>query len=516
MKKILFTILISSSLLGFSQETTIQDALRYSIDNLNGTARFRGMSGAFGAVGGDLSALNINPAGSVIFANNYASITATNYNKYNKSNYFNTTTKETYGILDINQIGAVLVFNSSPEENNGWNKIAIALNYENTNNFDNNIFSAGINPNNSIGNYFINFAQGLPLSNLQLQSGESISSLYNYLGETGGLGFPAQQALLGYQGLLFEAFDDNDPNNVDYYTNIPTGGNYYQENYIQSTGYNGKVTANVATAYKDKIFLGMNLNVHFTDYIKTSSLYERNNNPLYSSGLTVEQLQFNNELSTYGSGFSFNLGAIAKVTDDLRLGLAYESSTWYTLNDELTQRLYTSTTDGTTDFNSTIAPNVINIYPTYKIQTPSKWTGSMAYIVNKKGLISVDVITKDYSNTKFKPTNDSFFRGLNNQMSQELNNTIEYRIGGEYKIKQFSVRAGYRFEESPYKVDYAMGDLTGYSGGIGYNFGESKLDLSYSNDHRNYNQSLISSGMNDTARMRQINNNITVTYSVNF
>ena len=37
---------------------------------------------------------------------------------------------------------------------------------------------------------------------------------------------------------------------------------------------------------------------------------------------------------------------------------------------------------------------------------------------------------------------------------------------------------GYRFEESPYKVDFAMGDLTGYSTGIGYNFGESRLDVS--------------------------------------
>lgn len=500
--------------MGFSQEATTQDALRYAVDNLNGTARFRAMSGAFGAVGGDLSAISINPAGSVIFANNYASISGTNYNKYNKSNYFGTKTSETYGTLDLNQIGGVLVFNAN--ENNNWNKIAIALNYEKTSNFNNNIYSAGTNPTNSIGNYFINFAQGLPLEYLQLQSGESISSLYTYLGESNGLGFPAQQALLGYQGLLFEAFDDNDPNNTDYYTNVPTGGNFYQENYIQATGYNGKVTANIATAYKDILFLGMNLNVHFTDYVKTTSLYESNNNPLYASGLTAERIQFNNELYTYGSGFSFNLGAIAKVTNDLRLGLAYESPTWYNLNDELVQALYTRTTDGTTDYNSTIAPNVINIYPSYKIQTPSKWTGSLAYIVNKKGLISVDIITKDYSSTKFKPTSDVVYRDLNSQINRELTNTLEYRIGGEYKIKQVSLRAGYRFEESPYKVDYAMGDLTGYSGGIGYNFGESKLDLSYSNDHRNYNQSLISSGMNDTARMRQINNNITVTYSINF
>ena len=101
-------------------------------------------------------------------------------------------------------------------------------------------------------------------------------------------------------------------------------------------------------------------------------------------------------------------------------------------------------------------------------------------------------------------------------MNTELKNAYEIRIGGEYKIKQFSIRGGYRFEESPYKVDYAMGDLTAYSAGLGYNFGENRIDLSYSNSHRNYNQSLISSGMTDTSRTRIIQNNITVTYSINF
>ena len=57
------------------------------------------------------------------------------------------------------------------------------------NNFDNNIFSAGVNPYNSIGSYFIDKAQGLPLEYMQTTN---ISQLYSYLGQTSGLGFPAQ------------------------------------------------------------------------------------------------------------------------------------------------------------------------------------------------------------------------------------------------------------------------------------------------------------------------------------
>jgi hypothetical protein len=35
----------------------------------------------------------------------------------------------------------------------------------------------------------------------------------------------------------------------------------------------------------------------------------------------------------------FQVGAIAKVTNEMRVGLAYESSTWYNLSDELSQKL---------------------------------------------------------------------------------------------------------------------------------------------------------------------------------
>ena len=39
------------------------DAFKHSQTELNGTARYLGMGGAFGALGGDISAMNTNPAG---------------------------------------------------------------------------------------------------------------------------------------------------------------------------------------------------------------------------------------------------------------------------------------------------------------------------------------------------------------------------------------------------------------------------------------------------------------------
>jgi long-subunit fatty acid transport protein len=62
-------------------------------------------------------------------------------------------------------------------------------------------------------------------------------------------------------------------------------------------------------------------------------------------------LRFDNDLYTYGTGFSFQVGAIAKVTNEMRVGLAYESSTWYNLSDELSQKLVSVSSSSGDDIN---------------------------------------------------------------------------------------------------------------------------------------------------------------------
>ena len=501
MKKYILIILLGLSIPNiYAQQITIDDPLRLAVDNITGTARFRAMSGAFGALGGDLSAITQNPAGSVFFNNNFGTITASNYNSKNIARYFGTTTRDNDSSLDLNQIGAVFVFKDASGTSD-WKKFSLAINYENTNNFDNSTFIAGTNPYNSIGNYFVDIAQGIELDYLK-----------NFYYEQ--LPFNMQQAYLGYDTYIFDAFEPNNNQNVDYFTNIPTGGNYYQENSSATSGYSGKLTTNFATAYKDIVMLGVNLNFHFVDIRRSFSIFESNNNPLYDTGSTISRLRFDNNVNTLGNGFSFNLGAIVKPTDYLRVGLSYESPTWYRLTDDITQGVATrseNNPDGNlnpTSFQPTI------VYDPYKIQTPDKWTGSLAFIYQKKGLLSLDVSRKDYSATRIKPKNE--FAGFNSYMSDVLDDAIEVRLGGEYRIKQVALRAGYRFDQSPYKLDQAFGDLTGYSGGIGYTFGENRIDLAYTYEHRNMNQALISSGMNDPARISRYNNNVTLSYSINF
>lgn len=491
MKKIFLILALNLSIVGIAQELTSADALRYAVDNMNGTARFRGMSGAFGAVGGDLSAININPAGSLFFNNNFASVSVSNFNNCNESIYFGSKGNENYSTLDLNQIGAVFVFNEKSGKSD-WNKIVLAFNYDNTRNFDNRMYVAGVNPTNSISQYFVdqaNFFTNTRFNDIQYE--------------------------MGYETYIINP-STADPN--VFVSNVAPGGNYFQDYFATANGYNGKLTANLATSYKNKLFLGLNLNAHFTDYTTVSRLYEYNSNPANpSTQPTVREIVFDNQLSTYGSGFSFNLGAIYKVNQSLRLGASYESSTWYRLNEELIQDLYTyGNVNVPAGDQNRYYEGPIFIFPAYKLRTPSKITGSATYIFGKKGLISLDVAAKDFGNTQYKNAGQNNFDDINLQLSNDLTTAYELRIGGEYKIKQVSLRGGYRFEQSPYKTNDIIGDLSGYSAGMGYNFGESRLDISYAYSHRNFNQNLISSGMTDPARIRNTQNNVTVTYSINF
>ncbi|HAH54635.1 MAG TPA: transporter [Flavobacterium sp.] len=500
MKNYIF-LLLTGFVFNFAKAQEIPDAVRYAQDNLNGTARFRAMGGAFGALGGDLSSLNVNPAGSAVFSNNQLTLSLSNFSKKNNSNYFGTNTEDSNNSFDLNQTGGVFVFKNHNSSSN-WKKFSLAVNYENTNNFDNSVFSAGVNGTNSVDGYFLSYANGVSLGLIR-------NSNYSELD------YGKQQAFLGYESYIINAIplasdplNDINPNINSYSTNITADGNYYQENSIYSEGYNGKLSFNAATSYKDKLHLGMNLNSHFVDYVQSSSFYEDNSNPL-SSDYTVNRLRFDNDLYTYGTGFSFQLGAIAKVNKEIRLGLAYESPIWYTLNDELSQSLTAVRANNVNELTANVNPQITNYYAPYKLQTPGKWTGSLAYVFGKTGLISLDYSRKDYSDTTFKPEND--FTGANREMSNILAVSNEFRIGAEYKIKEWSLRGGYRFEESPYKNKTTIGDLNSFSGGLGYNFGMFKLDLAYTNAQRNSQQGFFTQGFTDGAKIKTTNNNFTMT-----
>jgi long-subunit fatty acid transport protein len=212
-----------------------------------------------------------------------------------------------------------------------------------------------------------------------------------------------------------------------------------------------------------------------------------------------------------GNGFSFQLGAIAKVTDELRLGATYESPTWYTINETNTQEIAATRLENGNSVTEIISPDVVNIFAPYNLRSPGSVTGSIAYIFGEKGLLSVDYSIRNYSNLRFSPANDPVFIDNNAAINNNLTSAATLRIGGEYRIERLSIRAGYRNEASPYENKNIQSDVNGYSFGLGYTWGSTIVDLSYDGSDRDMNQQLFT-GVGRTAVTM---NNVTLTLGFN-
>ncbi|MFD0963340.1 OmpP1/FadL family transporter [Pseudofulvibacter geojedonensis] len=497
-----YLVILSFLGIGFGFSQTVQDALLYSNDVDLGSARYQAMSGAFGALGGDLSAINVNPAGSAVFKNSLVAFSLGVNTKENDAKYFNTQTNTSTSRLAINQGGGVFVLNNTDEESN-WKKVTFGLNYQQTQNFDQDYFFAGQSPN-SINAYFLSHANGLAFQDIQILSGEYIEEAY--LNIASQLGYNYQQAFLGYYGGIIDPEDANDPLGTIYVPTATIDNTVYQEYFYASNGNVGKFNFNVAGQFQDDWYFGANLNVH-TIFTERNSRIRENG---YEASSNLEFVVFDNYLRSTGAGVSLQAGVIKKF-DNVRLGLSYQSPTWYEIEEEQSQRINSNLADADIGF---INYDLVTIFRPYRLRTPSNITASAAVVFAKKGLLSFDYNYKDYNNIKMKPTRD--FVTANSFINNNLTGASSYKIGAEYRVANWSLRGGYRFEESPYKDTSVIDDLTGFSLGFGYNFGRTKLDIAYAQTKQDVNHQLYDTGLTNSATVNSTNTNVTATLSYSF
>ncbi|MEP2237774.1 MAG: outer membrane protein transport protein [Maribacter sp.] len=501
MKRYLTFVILMACAVGSAQD--INEALRYGRENLQGTARFQAMGGAFGALGGDLSSLNINPAGSAVFNNSLFTITGSNYHTNNDARYFGDALITKDNTIELNQIGAAFVFKNT-DTNSDWKKFTLAFNYDLVNNFDNEYYASG-SATEGIDTYFLEYAGGTPFGSILLQDGEFLEEAYLDIGSAQG--FRDQQTFLGYYGGILDP-ETEDDSNTNYISNSLY--DFVNQDFIRrTTGYNSKFTVNVASQYKENIYLGASLNFHSVFYTQFDQFTEDG----YEPNSAITRTTFDNYLETEGNGFSFTLGAIAKLNDNVRLGGSYQSPTWYRLEDNTSQRVNSDLADADINF---INFNIVNLYEEYTVKTPGKLTGSLALVFAKDGLLSFDYGYQDFSQSELRPTNDPSFQTVNSDIASELGAVSTFRLGGEYRIQQVSLRAGYRFEQSPYANGNTIGDLNAVSGGIGYNFGGSKLDFSLSRSQQDVSERLFNAGITTPAMIDRGIMNATLSYTINF
>jgi hypothetical protein len=153
--------------------------------------------------------------------------------------------------------------------------------------------------------------------------------------------------------------------------------------------------------------------------------------------------------------------------------------------------------DGLTTYN--IDPNTINIYEEYELKLPSKSLFSIAYIFGSRGLLSFDYEITKFNNAKFDDGNgnDSYLNSLNYSIKKNMaGNSESIRFGGEYRLKNLNLRAGYFYYKGP-DIDL-KNKISGVSAGVGINYGYVDLDLGIKKYNDFIKNKLYSRGLTDT------------------
>ena len=141
MKNIILAVMLCYGYILSAQTLSYNDiGVLFTQENINGSARYNGMSGAFGALGGDMSATE-NPAGLAVYLNSEFTITFTNTNLKTATDFYQNTGSSETDFGNIYQAGGVVVFDT--RANSGWNKVALGFNYSMVNDFENFWFAEG-------------------------------------------------------------------------------------------------------------------------------------------------------------------------------------------------------------------------------------------------------------------------------------------------------------------------------------------------------------------------------------
>jgi membrane protein involved in aromatic hydrocarbon degradation len=497
------------------------DALRYSTEELGGTARFRGLSGAFGALGGDPSAININPAGSAVYNASEISFSLNNNARKYDINFLDTKSTDKMNDFNVNQFSVNFVI---PTGEPVVKKITFAFNYNQMKNFDVDKFTFFGNGGKGLTDYFTHYANSgnggsgyqfgyltpIDLYNRNINTRwyqEDVGEQYAHLRGN------ARTAFLGVISGIVEPVALT-ATNTSYTSN---GGNNWKHKYkLERDGYVNKYNFNFGMQLGDYVFVGTNLNSHS---INERAFYGLRDDAIGGNS-TVTYVNHQQRVETTGSGFSFQLGAIAKPIENLRLGVSYQSPTWYSMKEQYREVLYSKV--GTQDRDL----ELLNHYSDpiwfereYKFRTPSAWTGSAAYIIAKRAILSVDYTYKAYDNLTFRSSN---MRDENQIIQNDLGDTSALRIGGEFRVpfkmggatNYWSFRAGYRYEQSPYRKEIApVGDLTAYSGGIGVTLGGVRLDASYDVAKQTNTFQMYENVLTDKAEIKSTQGNFLFTFT---
>ncbi|NQY66417.1 MAG: hypothetical protein HRT72_01655 [Flavobacteriales bacterium] len=450
------------------------DVMRYSQQEIGGTSKFTSMAGAFGALGGDASTLSYNPAGIAIYRKSEFTFTPGYYQSDNSSSYNGSTTKRSIGSLNHGNLGTIFY---NGEHTGRWMSINFGFSINRTASFRNKYVIQGTTNGSSLIDQYENEANSIGSDNINSLSSGALGAYNTYLLEIDTTNNSFYQPYRIDQGL--------------------------QTKSNMSSGKMAEYAFSIGGNYNDRIFLGMTLVYNVVNYRSRIEYSETDEN--FNS--EVNYFVQGEDLKTRGKGINIKIGVIYKANDWLRLGGALHTPTRIELQDDF-EVSFETYYDG---YSSASSVDSELWEFDYSIITPFKAIGSVATIFGKQGLLSADIEYIDYTLGILQSDSYSFIEE-NNNVQDYLKTAVNFRLGGEYRINNLSLRGGYANYGKPDNLN--SGTIT-YTGGMGWRDETYFVDVAYANiqskeTHYLYNE------VSSKATVNTTKHKATITLGLNF
>lgn len=446
MKRLLIIMLFLSSLPTLFSQTS-SDALRYSQIMYNGSARFQGLGGAMGAVGGDVSCIATNPAGLGLFSSSEFTISPYMRMESSLSNFNSETNRDNNLNIGMDNLG--LVFHLEGSGSSGFKGFNIAFGMNRQNDFNREVFMEGTNNKNSILTGYVNTLNNTP--------GGITSQMIND-------NYPFDIALAYNSNLIYY-----DTVNHKYANDAPNGG-VIQSKSVTTQGSINEYDFAFGANYNDRLYFGATIGIPVIRYFETTQYNETKNDTAIHY---FQSMTYNQQLETHGTGINLKVGLIYRPADWVRIGAAIHTPTYYgNMRD-----LWSSDMTGQFTFGTNTSYSPLGSFD-YQLVTPFRAIGSVAFIIGKFGLISGEYEYVNYSQSYFS-SNDASFTAVNNEIKNQYKSPVNVRFGTEWRIKRFRVRGGFGYYGSPYQTGNNISEMYVASLGWGYRVRHFYVDMTY-------------------------------------
>ena len=507
MKKYTTALLALACALGASAQSAM-DGFTLTRQDLKGTARFMSMGGAFGALGGDMTTLSYNPAGIGIYRSSEIGFTMDldlNRNTMDFGTGKSSADMTRFLFNNIGYIGTARL--NSALRNFNW-----GFTYNRVASFNRRYKGSAASISNSMSNYMAGVANDYGVRTSDLQADKNYDP---YLGYDNWAA--PWITILGYQSNLISPSspDDENPRFVGLYGNGTSGASNV---IVEELGGIDEYNISFGGNFCNMLYWGMDFGIQNVDFTRRSLYSEYLDNAWVGvdsdAGTNFVQSQadwnIENYYSVTGSGWNYKLGLIFKPIQELRLGFAFHTPTWYNLTESYganTTYNYPSTgiRPGGAETNSGYLG-----FTDYKLRTPWRFMASAAGVIENKLIISADVdwtsyqhmhFTDPYYEDSWVQTNDPYAY-TNQDIKDYYKTQISFRAGLEYRVlPDLSLRLGYAHYTTPVRAEgtenqmtiytagndpsYEFDDNTDYvTAGIGYRYKHFYVDAAYVYRHR--------------------------------